>query len=97
LVDPHNPNLVLVAAQGNIRTKNENRGVFRSTDGGKTWTRTLFVDDQTGVQKITWAYDNPKVMLATTVRHYNPPAAPGRPAGGFGGGGGATGGGTALY
>lgn len=85
LVDPKDPNLVLVAAQGNIRAKSESRGLFRSTDGGKTWTRTLFVDDETGVQKITWAFDNPKVMLATTVRHYIAPSTGGRGGGGFGG------------
>ncbi len=91
LVDPHNPNVVLVAAQGDIHEKSDQRGLFRSTDGGKTWKKTLYVDDQTGVQKITWAYDNPKVMLATTVRHYNAPGAQGR--GGFGG----QPGGTSLF
>ncbi|HLK14560.1 MAG TPA: hypothetical protein VKT78_07120, partial [Fimbriimonadaceae bacterium] len=64
LVDPHDPNLVMVAAQGNIHEKSDKRGLFRSTDGGKSWTKTLYVDDQTGIQKIAWAYDNPKVMLA---------------------------------
>jgi len=70
LVDPHDPNIVMVAAQGNIHEKSGDRGIFRSTDGGQTWTKTLFIDDQTGIQKITWAYDNPNVMLATTDRHF---------------------------
>ena len=48
LVDPKNPNLVLIAAQGNVHTHTEQRGVFRSTDGGKTWTKTLYVDNETG-------------------------------------------------
>ncbi len=85
LVDPKNPNLVLIAAQGNVHTLNEMRGVFRSTDGGKNWTKTLFVDNQTGAQEIAWAYDNPKVMLASTVQHYTNPLA------GRGGGAGAPG------
>src|SRR5690349_6048579 len=51
LVDPHDPNLVLVAAQGNVHKESEDRGLYRSTDGGKTWTKTLFVDKQTGIQK----------------------------------------------
>ncbi len=99
LVDPHDPNLVLVATQGNIHAMSENRGLYRSADGGKTWTKTLYVDNQTGIQKIAWAYDNPKVMLATTVRHYNAPGAGGRGGGGAaaGGAGGATGGGTQLF
>jgi photosystem II stability/assembly factor-like uncharacterized protein len=83
LVDPHNPDLVMVAAQGNVHQKSDKRGLYRSTDGGKTWKKTLYVSDEIGIQKITWAYDNPSVMLATTVRHYNAPGA----SRGFGGGG----------
>src|SRR5947208_831049 len=55
LVDPKDPNLVLLAAQGDVHKKSETRGVFRSIDGGKTWTKTLYVDDTTGMQKIAWA------------------------------------------
>jgi photosystem II stability/assembly factor-like uncharacterized protein len=73
LVDPHDPNLVLIAAQGNVHAKSDARGVFRSTDGGKTWNKTLYVDDSTGLQKLAWAADHPEVVLATTVRHYAPP------------------------
>ena len=96
LVDPHDPNLVLVAAQGDFHAKGGQRGVYRSADGGRTWTRTLFVDDETGIQKLAWADDQPGVVFATTDRHYVAPAAAGR--GGFGGGpqgNGPTG--TALY
>ena len=100
LVDPRNPNLVLLAAQGNIHTHTEMRGVFRSIDGGKTWTKTLYVDNETGGQNINWAYDHPNVVFATTARHYTPPGGAGRGgAGGGAGGGGAPGAptGTALY
>ena len=48
LVDPRDPNVVLVAAQGDVHAKSDERGVFRSTDGGATWTQTLFVNDSTG-------------------------------------------------
>src|SRR2546427_1067759 len=94
LVDPHDPNLVMIAAQGDVHKKSETRGVFRSSDGGKTWTKTLYVDDSTGLQKLAWAADHPEVVLATTVRHYVVPVTgPVRvPAAGGGGGGG--GGGT---
>jgi len=88
LVDPKDPDLVLIAAQGNVHKRMDMRGVFRSTDGGKTWTKTLYVDDEAGAQEIAWAFDNPKVMLAVTVQHYSDPLA-GR---GGGGGGGAAGG-----
>ena len=76
LVDPRNPNIVLVAAQGDVHVKSETRGVYRSTDGGATWTRTLFVDDSTGAQKIARANDVPDVIFATTVRHYSAPPPP---------------------
>lgn len=73
LVDPKDPNLVLIAAQGDIHTHTENRGVFRSVDGGRTWKKTLYVDNETGGQDLAWAYDAPSVMLAVTVRHYTAP------------------------
>jgi photosystem II stability/assembly factor-like uncharacterized protein len=101
LIDPKNPDIVMVAAQGNIHKKSEDRGLYRSTDGGQTWKKTLYVDDETGIQDISWAFDNPSVMLLTTVRHYTDPLAQRGRAGGGGGGGaaqqpqGPTG--TALY
>ncbi len=76
LVDPRDANVVLVAAQGDLHARSDARGVFRSTDGGATWTRTLFVDSATGIQKLARAYDVPDVVFATTVRHYVPPLPP---------------------
>src|SRR5436190_6442686 len=70
LVDPKNPDIVLLAAQGDVHKKSDTRGVYRSTDGGRTWTKTLYLDDTTGAQKIAWADDHPDVLLATTVRHW---------------------------
>ncbi len=93
LVDPKDPNLVLVAAQGNLHAKGGQRGVYRSADGGRTWTRALFVDDETGVERLAWAFDKPTVVFATTDRHYVTPG----PARGFGGGAGTGPKGTALY
>jgi hypothetical protein len=43
LVDVRDPNVVLVAAQGDVHVKSQSRGIFRTTNGGKSWTRTLFV------------------------------------------------------
>src|SRR6266481_2085822 len=73
LVDPKNPDIVLVASEGDLWKKSESRGVFRSTDGGRTWTKTLYINDSTGVQKIARAFDRPDVIFATTIRHYNVP------------------------
>jgi photosystem II stability/assembly factor-like uncharacterized protein len=88
LVDPRDPNIVLVGAQGDVHVKSKDRGVFRSTDGGATWTQTLFVDDSTGLQKLARAFDTPNVIFATSVAHYTPPPPPGppQPFGGAGGG-----------
>src|ERR1035437_3761416 len=78
LVDPKNPDLVLVAAEGNLWKKSEDRGVYRSTDGGRSWTKTLYLNDSTGVQKIARAFDRPDVIFATTIRHYSTPGPPRR-------------------
>ena len=75
LVDPQNPDIVLAAALGNVQAKSGVRGVFRSTDGGTTWTRTLFVDDETGVEDIAAAFDEPNVMYAVMGRYYTPASA----------------------
>ncbi len=75
LVDPHDPNIVLVAALGQLRTPADARGVFRSTDGGATWTKTLYVDDQTGVATLARAADAPDVIFAAAYFHYVAPGA----------------------
>src|SRR2546427_1227173 len=96
LVDPKNPDLVLLAAQGDVHKKSDSRGVYRSANGGQTWTKTLYVDHSTGAQKIAWADDHPAVLLATTIRHWTSlptglprfgVGGPGGPGGGGGGGG----------
>ncbi len=72
IVDPHNPDHVLVAALGHAWGPNAERGVFETTDGGKTWTKTLFVDNTTGAIDMAMQPGNPQVMFASTwevVRH----------------------------
>ena len=99
VVDPRNADVVLAAAQGDPHAKSSMRGVYRTTDGGSTWTKTLATNDSVGVQKIAIAYDRPDVVFATTVLHYNAPPPPsGINPGGRGGGGGQNGPtGTAIY
>lgn len=72
IVDPHNPDHVLVAALGHAWGPNAERGVFETTDGGKSWKKTLFVDNQTGAIDMAMAPGNPQVLFASTwqvVRH----------------------------
>ncbi len=65
IVHPRDPDRVLVAAFGHAFGPNEERGVFRTTDGGDTWDRVLYVDDGTGAADITIDPANPDVVYAT--------------------------------
>jgi photosystem II stability/assembly factor-like uncharacterized protein len=64
VIDPYDPNTVLVAALGHVWAPNSERGVFRTTDGGHTWKKVLYVDDTTGACDLAMAPGNPKVLFA---------------------------------
>ena len=70
LVHPQHPDTVVVAALGPLFADSDQRGVYRSTDGGATWTRTLYVDARTGAADLSLDPQNPDVMYASmwTVR-----------------------------
>ena len=53
IVHPTNPNIVYVCALGRATGPQQERGVFRTTDGGKTWKHVLFVDENTGCSGLT--------------------------------------------
>ena len=76
-VDPRNPDVVLVAALGRTYSKSEQRGVFKSTDGGKTWRNVLHKDDITGAVDLVFASANPKIGYAALWEHYTAPGARG--------------------
>jgi photosystem II stability/assembly factor-like uncharacterized protein len=63
-VDPHDPNTVYVGALGHAWAPNPARGVFKTTDGGKTWKKVLYVNDTTGVSDLALDAGNPKVIFA---------------------------------
>ena len=65
LVDPRNPDLVLVAAMGHSTGPNEERGVFRSTDGGRSWKKVLYKDNVTAAIDLCFEPGNPRVVYAT--------------------------------
>ena len=73
LVDPHDPKILLVAALGHPYGPNPERGVFRSTDGGATWTRTLFHDADTGAIDMAFQPGNPSVVYAALWQTRRPP------------------------
>ena len=64
IVDPTNPDIVLVAAIGHAFGPNSERGVFRTSDGGKTWKKVLFKDDHTGAIDVTFDPTNPSIVYA---------------------------------
>ncbi len=64
LIDPSNPDVVLVAAVGHAFGPNEERGVYRSNDGGKTWQKVLYVDDKTGATDLAVDPHDSKIMFA---------------------------------
>ncbi len=78
LVDPNHPNVALVAALGNAYAPDPHRGVYLTTDGGRTWTRTLYKDDTTGAISLTYDPADPGVVYAALWHHQAalPPAPP---------------------
>jgi photosystem II stability/assembly factor-like uncharacterized protein len=72
-VHPKDPNLVYVAAQGHVWGPNQERGVYRSKDGGKTWERVLFVNDLTGASDLAMDPTNPRILYAGFWEVYRKP------------------------
>ncbi len=64
LIDPRNSDVVFVAAEGSVWGPNEERGVFKTTDGGKTWKKVLYVSENTGVANLCFEPGNPDVIYA---------------------------------
>jgi len=62
ILSPDDPNTIYVAVLGHLFTPNEERGVYKSTDGGTTWKRTLFVDNNTGAIDLTMDPSNAKTL-----------------------------------
>jgi photosystem II stability/assembly factor-like uncharacterized protein len=80
VVDPTDANVVYVAAQGHLWGPNAERGVFKTTDGGRTWTKSLFVDENTGANDLVIDPLNPQTLYAAMYQRQ-------RAAWGFNGGG----------
>jgi photosystem II stability/assembly factor-like uncharacterized protein len=78
LVDPQNPDLVLAATRGIDHRQRGARGVFRSTDGGRTWTLVLNAQPESGATYLSWAGDDPRIVFATVTQTYLAPGVPGR-------------------
>jgi photosystem II stability/assembly factor-like uncharacterized protein len=66
ILHPKDPNTAWVAALGHLYTDNPERGIFKTTDGGKTWNQVLFVDDKTGAADLIIDPANPNTLYAAT-------------------------------
>lgn len=80
LVHPRNPEIVYVAAAGALYGPNAERGIYRTADGGRNWSRVLYVDDHTGANNIVMDPSDPNIMYASMYQRR-------RTAWGFNGGG----------
>jgi photosystem II stability/assembly factor-like uncharacterized protein len=63
-VNPKNTNEIVVGVVGHLYTKNPERGIYKTTDGGKTWQQTLFINDETGIIDVSVVPDNFNTMYA---------------------------------
>ena len=67
-VHPRDPNIAFVAAMGHLFGPNEERGLFRTTDGGKTWTKSKYIDQFTGFADVVFDPSNPRTLYATSYQ-----------------------------
>ena len=72
-IHPTNPDIVWVAAFGHVYGPNADRGVFKTTDGGKTWRKVLFRNDSTGAADLVIDPSNPDILYASFWQAYRRP------------------------
>jgi photosystem II stability/assembly factor-like uncharacterized protein len=70
---PENPEIVYVAAMGHLWGPNEERGLYKSTDGGRSWRRTLHVDENTGVVDVAIDPERPEILYAASYQRERRP------------------------
>ena len=66
IINANNPEEVVVGVIGHLYSPNEERGIFKTIDGGKTWSKTLFINSSTGIIDVVVAPENPNVMYAAS-------------------------------
>ena len=72
-IHPSNPDVIWVAAQGSPWAPTEDRGVYKTTDGGKNWAKTLYIGDTAGAVDLTLDPGNPKILYAALWDHQRQP------------------------
>lgn len=69
VIHPKDPNIVLVAAQGALYGPSQERGIYKSTDGGLTWKNVLFVNNKTGCTDLSMDMNNPSILYSSMWDH----------------------------
>src|SRR5687767_307666 len=69
VVDPKDPKIVFIAAQGALYGKSKERGLYKSVDGGATWKHVLYVDDKTGASELSMDMTNTRILYAAMWEH----------------------------
>ena len=64
ILNPKNPNEVVVGVTGHLYSKNQERGIYKTTDGGKSWKKTLFINDETGIIDLASVPNNFNIQYA---------------------------------
>lgn len=72
-IHPKNPDVAYVAAQGSPYTPTKERGIYKTTDGGKSWDKVHFVDENSGVNNLTMDMNNPRILYAAYWDHQRKP------------------------
>lgn len=73
VIHPDNPDIVYVAAQGALHAPTEERGIYKSLDGGESWEKVLFVNSLTGCSELSMDPDTPEVLYAAMWHHQRKP------------------------
>ncbi|MGC2726714.1 MAG: hypothetical protein WA224_22320, partial [Candidatus Acidiferrales bacterium] len=75
IINPRNPDIIIVGVLGHpilgVSKPSENRGVYKTTDGGKTWTKTLYKDDMAGVSNMAADPNNPRILYAALWKPFD--------------------------
>ncbi len=69
IINPENPKIVYVAAMGHLWGPNPERGVFKTVDGGETWQKVLYINENTGIADLAIDPENPSILYAAAYEH----------------------------
>ena len=73
IIHPENPDIVFVSSMGHLFTPNEERGIFKTVDSGKTWEKVLYIDENTGIIEMLQHPENPEILYASAYEKYRFP------------------------